>query len=178
MNGNFINPYTLSQIGYVEAFSPLIGIDITMRNNMQFRANYNRDRMFMLGLVNTTLTEDSGKEYSVGFGYIIKDFKLGGGFTPRRGRNKVKSDLNIRGDFQLRDNITRISNLLLQDSQVTGGQRLMSIKLSAEYNATKNLNLRLFYDQMLTRYKISTAFPLSTVRAGISATFTFGENNP
>ena len=175
-NGNFINPYTLSQMGYVEAFAPLIGIDITMRNNMQFRANYNKDRMFMLGLVNTTLTEDSGKEYSIGFGYIIRDFRLGGGFLPRNSRNKMKSDLNIRGDFQLRDNITRISNLLLQDAQVTGGQRLMSIKFSAEYNATKNLNLRLFYDQMLTRYKISTAFPLSTVRAGVSATFTFGDN--
>ena len=56
--GDFYNPYTFSQVGYVEAFAPLIGADMTMRNNMQFRASYNRDRMFMLGLVNHTLTED------------------------------------------------------------------------------------------------------------------------
>lgn len=172
-NNNFVNPYTLTQMGYVEAFAPFIGFDVTMRNNMQFRANYNRDRMFMLGLVNNTLTEDSGVEYVVGFGYIVKNFRLGGMNFGRRG-SKAKSDLNIRGDFQLRDNTTRISNLLLNDSQVTGGQRLMSIKLSADYSVSQNLNLRLFYDQMLTRYKISTAFPLSTIRAGISATFTFG----
>ena len=175
VNSNYVNPYTFSQVGYVEAFAPLIGIDLTMRNNIQFRANYNKDRLFMLGLVNHTLTEDQGTEYVVGFGYIIKDFKLGNFNVRRRRGSKVNSDLNIRGDFQLRDNRTRISNILLNDSQITGGQRLMSVKISADYNVSQNLNLRLFYDQMMTRYKISTAFPLSTIRAGISATFTFDE---
>ncbi|HMU07649.1 MAG TPA: cell surface protein SprA, partial [Kaistella sp.] len=169
--GDFYNPYTFSQVGYVEAFAPLIGADMTMRNNMQFRASYNRDRMFMLGLVNHTLTEDIGKEYILGFGYILKDLKLKMNF---RGKERtLKSDLNIRGDFSLRDSQTRITNILQNDSQVTGGQRMMSIKLSADYNMSQNFNLRLFYDQLLTRYKISTAFPLSTIRAGLTATFTF-----
>ncbi len=169
--GNFFNPYTFSQVGYVEAFAPLVGADVTMRNNMQFRAQYNRDRMFMLGLVNHTLTEDYGNEYIVGFGYILKDLKLKVNF---KGKAKtLKSDLNIRGDFSLRDSQTRITNILQNDSQVTGGQRMMSLKLSADYNMSQNFNLRFFYDQLLTKYKISTAFPLSTVRAGISATFTF-----
>lgn len=169
--GNAFNPYTFSQVGYVEAFAPLIGADVTMRNNMQFRAQYNRDRMFMLGLVNHTLTEDVGKEYIIGFGYIIKDLKLKMNF---KGKAKtIKSDLNIRGDFSLRDSQTRITNILQNDSQVTGGQKMMSIKLSADYNMSQNFSLRFFYDQLLTKYKISTAFPLSTVRAGLTATFTF-----
>lgn len=169
--GNFFNPYTFSQVGYVEAFAPLLGADVTVRNNMQFRAQYNRDRMYMLGLVNHTLTEDYGNEYIVGFGYIMKDLKLKINF---KGKAKnIKSDLNIRGDFSLRDSQTRITNILQNDSQVTGGQRMMSLKLSADYNMSQNFNLRFFYDQLLTKYKISTAFPLSTVRAGISATFTF-----
>ncbi len=169
--GNEFNPYTFSQVGYVEAFAPLIGADVTMRNNMQFRAQYNRDRMFMLGLVNHTLTEDSGNEYIVGFGYILKDLKMKLNIN---GKTKnIKSDLNIRGDFSLRDSQTRITNILQNDSQVTGGQRMMSIKLSADYNMSQNFNLRFFYDQLLTKYKISTAYPLSTIRAGLSATFTF-----
>ncbi len=169
--GNAFNPYTFSQVGYVEAFAPLIGADVTMRNNMQFRAQYNRDRMFMLGLVNHTLTEDVGKEYIIGFGYIIKDLKLKMNF---KGKAKtIKSDLNIRGDFSLRDSQTRITNILQNDSQVTGGQKMMSIKLSADYNMSQNFSLRFFYDQLMTKYKISTAFPLSTIRAGLTATFTF-----
>ncbi|WP_423974870.1 cell surface protein SprA [Kaistella sp.] len=170
--GDIYNPYTFSQVGYVEAFAPLIGADVTMRNNMQFRAQYNVDRLLMLGLVNHTLTEDMGKEYIFGFGYILKDLKMKMNF---KGKEKtIKSDLNIRGDFSLRDSQTRITNILQDDSQVTGGQKMMSFKLSADYNMSQNFNIRFFYDQLMTKYKISTAFPLSTVRAGLTATFTFG----
>ncbi|MDO5614547.1 MAG: cell surface protein SprA, partial [Cruoricaptor ignavus] len=172
VNNNFVNPYIFSQVGYVESFAPLLGADVTLRNNMQLRAQYNKDRMLMLGLVNQTLTEDDSKEYIVGFGYIIKDLKMK---LNIKGKTKnVVSDLNIRGDFSLRDSRTRITNILLEDSQVTGGQRLLGIKLSADYNVSQNFNVRFFYDQLMTKYKISTAFPLSTVRAGITATINFG----
>ena len=172
VNGDYYNPYNFTTIGYVEEFSPLLGADVTMRNNMQFKFAYNRSRLYTLGLVNTTLTEDLGTEYVVGFGYILKDLKLKVRF---KGKEKnLKSDLNIRADFSLRDNQTRISNILLDDSQITGGQKLFSLKLTADYNVSQNFNLRFFYDQMMTKYKISTAFPLSTVRAGLTATFNFG----
>jgi cell surface protein SprA len=172
VNGDYYNPYTFNTIGYVEEFSPLIGADVTMRNNMQFKFMYNRNRMYTLGLVNHTLTEDLGSEFVFGFGYILKDLKLK---IRYQGKEKnLKSDLNVRVDFSLRDNQTKITNILLEDSQITGGQRLMSVKVSADYNISQNFNLRFFYDQMMTKYKISTAFPLSTVRAGLTATFTFG----
>ncbi|KQT21770.1 cell surface protein SprA [Chryseobacterium sp. Leaf404] len=173
INGDRINPFTFSQVGYVESFAPLVGIDVTMRNNMQFGIQYNRNRMLLLGLVNHTLTEDSNTEYVVRLGYIVRNFRLGnaGGGGP----NNKGADLNIRGDISLRDSRTSIMNILLDDSQVTGGQRLMNIKLSADYNVSQNLNLAVFYEQMTSRYKISTAFPLSTVRAGLRATFTFGD---
>jgi cell surface protein SprA len=170
--GDIFNPYSFSQVGYVEAFSPLIGVDFTMRNNFQFRVMYNRDRAFLLGLINHTLTEDSGNEYVVGFGYILKDLILNFNFQGKE--KKVKSDLNIRGDFSIRDSQTTITNILQNDSQVTGGQKLVSVNLTADYNMSKNFNLKFFYNQLLTKYKISTAFPLSTIRTGITATFTFG----
>ena len=139
---------------------------------MQFKFAYNRSRLYSLGLVNTTLTEDVGSEFVVGFGYILKDLKLKVRFKGKE--RDLKSDLNIRADFSLRDNQTRISNFLLDDSQITGGQKLFSLKLTADYNISQNFNLKFFYDQMMTKYKISTAFPLSTIRAGLTATFNFG----
>lgn len=175
VNNDYINPFTFAQVGYVENFSPLIGIDVTMRNNFQFGLQYNRARMLLLGLVNHTLTEDANTEYVVRLGYIVRNFRLG--MTNVRGRGRGKgSDLNIRGDISLRDSRTSIMNILLDDSQVTGGQKLMNIRLSADYNVSENLNLRVFYEQMTSKYKISTAFPLSTIRAGLSATFTFGDS--
>ena len=171
-NGNRYNPYTVTQVGYVEAFYPLVGFDVTMRNNMQFRFNYNRDRTYLLGLVNTTLTEEFGNEFVVGYGYILKDLKIRLNYKGKA--RDVKSDLNMRADLSMRDSKTTITNILIDDSQITGGQKIFSLKLSADYNMSQNLNLKFFYDQMMTKYKISTAFPLSTLRAGITATLTFG----
>lgn len=174
VNDNYINPYTFSQVSYTESFSPLIGVDVTMRNNMQFGVQYNKTRSMILGLVNHSLTEDAYTEYVIRLGYIVRNFRLG--TNNQRGAKAKGSDLNIRGDISLRDSQTSIMNILLNDSQITGGQKLMNIKLSADYNVSENLNLRLFYEQMTSKYKISTAFPLSTIRAGISATFTFGDS--
>ena len=175
INNDYINPFTFAQVGYIENFSPLIGVDMTMRNNFQFGLQYNRIRTLLLGLVNHTLTEDANTEYVVKVGYIIRNFRLGTANV--RGRGNAKgSDLNIRGDFSLRDSKTSITNILLDDSQITGGQKLLNVRVSADYNVSENLNLRVFYEQMTSKYKISTAFPLSTIRAGISATFTFGDS--
>lgn len=172
VNGDRINPYIFSQVGYVESFAPLVGADVTLRNNMQFRAQYNKDRLLVLGLVNNTLTEDYSKEYLLGFGYIVKDLKMKMNFMGKP--RTFTSDLNIRGDFSLRDSEMRITNILMNDGQITGGQRLLGVKLTADYNLSENFNIRFFYDQLMTRYKISTAYPLSTIRAGLTATFNFG----
>ncbi|RRQ44984.1 cell surface protein SprA [Chryseobacterium sp. SC28] len=138
-NGNRYNPYTVTQVGYVEAFYPLVGFDVTMRNNMQFRFNYNRDRTYMLGLVNSTLTEELGTEYVFGYGYILKNLKIRLNY---QGKVKnIKSDLNMRADLSMRDSKTTITNILIDDSQITGGQKIFSLKLSADYNMSQNLNL-------------------------------------
>ena len=185
ISGNFYSKNLFGNIAMIESFSPLVGVDVTFRNSMQVRAQYNRDRMLSLSLSNYTLSEQYGSEFIVGFGYIFKDFKVK---LRYQGQQKtVKGDLNIRGDFSLRDDENRIRRYgemftsgtvdptIAQDySQITGGQRIMSVKVSADYNISQNLNLRFYWDQMLSEYKISTAFPISQIRAGFSATFTFG----
>ena len=95
-----------------------------------------------------------------------------------RGKQRtIKSDLNLKFDFALRDNKTRITNILDYDSQVTGGQRVLGINFSADYNFSQNFQMKFFYNQLVTKYKISTAYPLSTLRAGLSFNFTFGGSN-
>jgi len=145
---------------------------MTFRNSFQLRAQYIRDRMLTMSLSNYTLTEDYGTEYVIGMGYVMKDLKLRMRY---QGRNKTfTGDMNFRADLRMRDSETRIRRILEDDSQVTGGQKLVSIQFSADYDFSKSFNLKFFWDQMLTEYKISTAYPISTIRAGLSATLTFG----
>lgn len=172
LNNNFYSDNIYGSVNMIESFSPLIGVDMTFRNNFQMRAQYNRDRLMTMSLSNYTMTEDYGTEYVLGLGYIIKDLK----FNMRyQGKNKqVKGDMNFRLDARLRDSETRIRRILDGDSQVTGGQKLLSIQFSTDYDFSKNFNLRFFWDQMMSEYKISTAYPISTIRAGLSLTVTFG----
>ena len=171
-NGNFFTVNNYGAVTLMESFAPLVGVDMTFRNSMQFRAMYNKDRIISLSLSNYTLSEDFGSEFIFGFGYILKDVKLNMRYMGKK--QTLKGDVNFRADLSIRDNEMRIRRILDDDSQVTGGQNIFSLKLNAQYMLSQNFNIALFYDQMITKYKISTAFPLSTVRAGIRATFTFG----
>ena len=171
-NNNFYSQNTYGAVNLMESFAPLIGVDMTLRNSMQFRALYNKDRIVSLSLSNYTLSEDYGNEFIFGFGYILKDVRLNMRYMGQR--TTLSGDVNFRVDLSMRDNEMRIRRILDDNSQITGGQNIFSLKLNAQYMLSQNFNVSLFYDQMMTKYKISTAFPLSTVRAGIRATFTFG----
>jgi len=185
-NGNYYAKNIYGAITMIEQFSPLLGADLTFRNNMQLRAQYNKDRLLSLSTTNFTYTEDYGSEFIFGLGYIFKDFKMK--IRYQGNQKTIKGDLNIRADLSIRDNKTTIRKIvynfddtlnpdtptsLYGDSQITGGQRITSFKLTADYNISQNLNLRFYWDQMMSKYKISTAFPISQIRTGLSATFTF-----
>src|SRR5690625_7439906 len=71
LNNNFYSDNIYGSVNMIESFSPLIGVDMTFRNNFQMRAQYNRDRMLTMSMSNYTLTEDYGTEYVIGLGYII-----------------------------------------------------------------------------------------------------------
>ena len=71
----------------------------------------------------------------------------------------LKGDLNIKADVSYRDNITVLRNLEYDNNQVTAGQRLVAIKVTADYALTKNLTALFFYDHNFSEFAISTAFP-------------------
>ena len=47
-----------------------------MRNNMQFRLQYNKNRNVYTRFGKSYFNEDLGSEYVFGFGYILKDLKI------------------------------------------------------------------------------------------------------
>ena len=89
-------------------------------------------------------------------------------------RNKIKSDLRLRGDVSIRDNITIIRKLNddIKPNEPTGGQRIVSLKFTADYTLSNKLNLRLFFDRIVTEPKISLSFPTANTNAGVSIRFT------
>ena len=52
------------------------------------------------------------------------------------------------------------------------GQRLIKIKFSADYVVNQRLNIKAFYDRVITNPFISTTFPSSITNLGFSLRFT------
>ena len=118
------------------------------------------------------MTEINGKEYTLGLGYRFKDVN----FVTNIGGEKTrfKGDLNLKADLSLRDNITIIRNLDIDNNQITAGQDLWSIKFTADYALSKNLNALFFYDHSFSEFKVSTAFPQTTINTGFTLRYNFG----
>ncbi len=171
-SGN-IKPTTLySNINLEEQFSPLISLDFEMKNSIKVLAEVQKDRLLSLSFDNNLLTEVQGQEYILGLGYRIKDLKLR---TKLAGPKQiVKSDLNMRADVSLRKNKTIIRYLDLDDSQITAGQSIWGIKYTADYAFTRNLTALFYFDYTFSDFEISTSFPQTSLRAGLTLRYNFG----
>jgi cell surface protein SprA len=125
-----------------------------------------------MSLTNAQLTEMRTNEIVTGLGYRFKDV-----VPPfaKKFKFKVKSDLNLRADISFRRNQTLIRKVVENLTQPTAGQNVISIKVSADYIINEKLNLRIFYDRIITTPLVSTTFPTSNTNSGISLRFTIAQ---
>lgn len=172
ISGNFLNEITYTNINLVEQFNPLVKIDFELKNSLQFSTEIKKDRALSLSLDNNLLTETTGDEFSLGLGYRIKSVPFTTNFGGKR--TTLKGDINLKADLSVRDNITIVRYLDLLNNQVTAGQRLWSLKVSADYALTRNLTALFFYDHAFSKFAISTAFPQTNIRSGITLRYNFG----
>lgn len=171
-SGNFRNKYLFSNINLVEQFSPLVKIDFEMKNSLQVLMEVQKDRMLSLSFDNNLLTEIRGNEYIVGLGYRIENLKIA---TNIGGKRRImNSDLNIKADISYRKNRTIVRYLDVNNTQVTNGQDIWTVNFSADYALSRNLTALFYFDYNFSEYAISTAFPQTTIRSGITLRYNFG----
>ncbi len=167
LNNNFISGRQMQSISISERFSPLIGVDATWNVKGQgliTKFEFKKDRNATLSLANNQLTEIVGKEIVIGSGYKFSKVK----FKKIKALNKFPpSDINLRFDFSFRDNSTIVRKVVENTNQATAGQRVISIKSSADYNIGQNVTIQLYYDQVINTPKIATSYPTGNTSAGI-----------
>ncbi|CAM4277613.1 cell surface protein SprA [Zobellia roscoffensis] len=170
--GDLMSDLILNNVVLNDEFNPLVRLDFEMKNSVSILAEMRTSRTLALSFDNNLMTEMNGKEYTVGLGYRFKDVK----FVTNIGGNKtrLKGDLNLKADVTLRDNITIIRNLDIDNNQITSGQNLLSIKFTADYALSKNLNALFFYDHSFSQFAVSTAFPQTTINTGFTIRYNFG----
>ena len=160
----------ISQVTINEQFSPLFKLDMAWKNSLLTKLEIKRTRTLALSLTNNQLTETGSKEYVFGLGYRIKDLSFRF-FSGGKGK-KMTSDLDLRLDFNIMNNKTVIRKIIEDIEQITMGQQVIKINFAADYVVNQRLNVKVFYDKVITNPFISTTFPGAITNAGFSLRFT------
>ncbi|MFY0629110.1 MAG: cell surface protein SprA [Flavobacteriaceae bacterium] len=174
INDNYNSELLVSSVSLIDEFNPLIRVDMKMKNSFSFRGEVNKDRTLTMNFNNTTLTDIKGTEYVLGFGYVFKDVKMKTSFTGKK--QTLQGDINVRADISMRDNLTLIRSVNSENDQISGGQKLFSIKLTADYRLNSNLTASFYYNHQTSRYAISTTFPRQSINAGFNFIYNLGGN--
>jgi cell surface protein SprA len=140
MQFNFVPKNEINSISINEQFSPLINIDMTWKNNLTTRFEIKKTRTLTLSFANNQLSEIKSEELSFSVGYRFDDFNLIVDFGNNQPEN-FKSDLNIRGNFSLRENKTILRKLSEGIDDITAGQKALVIGISADYMLSDRFTL-------------------------------------
>ena len=170
---NFVPYYTINAITLTEAFAPLIKFDLQfVKQGWSANIETKRDKTTSLNITLPQIIETKGQEYILGLGYMYPKLRL----KRIQIQGKVlESNLLVKVDVSYRRNLSVIRRVddINPISTPTGGTNIISLRSSADYQLTQNINLRLFCDWIRTNPQTSASFPTSNVTGGFSLRINF-----
>ena len=166
LQDNWMSLFDVNLVSINEQFNPLISMDMVWANNLTTHWDINRRRDVSLRLVNAQLSETSGNEIVLGLGYRFGNLPI---FLKSK---QLNNDINVQFDFSIRKNNTIIRRITENVDQLTAGEKVMSIKVSADYTFNNRLNLRLFYDRKVDTPYLSLSYPTTSTNFGLSIRYT------
>ena len=90
-------------------------------------------------------------------------------------KSQIKSDLDIKIDFSIRNNRTVLRRIDQDIDQVSAGQKVFSINSSIDYMLSKSVTIRLFFDKIINHPFVSNQYRNSTTKGGISIRFSLAQ---
>lgn len=166
-NMNFISQHIFDGVVLSEQFAPLIKLAFTLKNDLSFSFEYRKSRQIGLSFVNHQITEVTSSAWVAGAGYRIKNvgFKVSSGGASKK---KITSDIVLKADVSVRDNKTVLRRIDQNVHTPSAGSLVTSINVYAEYELTKQLSAKVFYDMTVNKPHIANLFYNHTGKGGIS----------
>ena len=180
--------YNVSQVSINEAFSPLLGIDVTMQNNLTCKLEYRTTRVLSLSMTSIQLNEALSKDWVVGLGYKISNFNLFGGGNHRKVKNSKKKDeenkntgnnrnnsrglnqdLNMRLDLSYRRQAAISRDIASLESAASSGNTAFKMSFTADYTLSRLISMSFYFD-------MQTNTPLLAANSYPTTTYDFGLN--
>ena len=189
--------YNISTVSINEAFSPLLGMDVTLQNNLTVKVEYRTTRVLNLSMTSVQLNESRSNDWVIGLGYKLSDFKLnlfGGGGSRKtkkaqRGKKNdqdaqksqsnqksqkggINHDLNMRADFSLRSQAAITRDIASGVSSASSGNSALKFSFAADYTLSRLLTMTFYYDRQTNTPLLSaSSYPTTTRDFGLSLKF-------
>ncbi len=193
--------FNVSTVSINEAFSPLLGIDFTLPNNMTVKAEYRTTRVLSLSMTSVQINETLSKDWVIGFGYKINDFRFFNSRARLAAKNKTRKsgdgdgndnnanakknsssvtnkskgfahDLNLRLDISYRQQASITRDIATVTSTATSGNNAFKLAFAADYSLSKLLTMSFYYDRQSNNPLLSSSsYPTVTQDFGISMKF-------
>ena len=168
---NYVPFFQVPNVTIAQAFNPLVGFDASFKNNLTTKFEVRKSKTISLSLIDYQVSENASTEYVIGFGFRKKGVRL-----PFKlfGAQKLKNELICKMDIGLRDD--RNSNTFLANniSVTSRGQKVIRVSPSVDYAVNQKLTLHFFFDRQQTIPYVSTSFPTTNTKAGVTLRFIFG----
>ena len=145
--------FDISSAAIVESFNPLLEVNTTLNNNLNFVLRLNRTRALNLNVGSYQVVETNENDLTAGMGYQLSDWTLRLDLSRQQTRTLIR---------KIEDGFT----------QATSGIRSTTVRLTLDYAFSKKLTLQAYYDTIIHRPLVSsTSFPTSVTNGGINLRF-------
>ena len=161
------SPYNISSVAITERFAPLIGINATLKNDLQFNIEYRDQRTLTLNTSAGQLVEATQKAFRFGAGYKIVGFNT---FLKMKGsQTGVSNDLTLNAECTIQNNQALIRRIEGNYTQPTSGSNTLGINFTASYILSKRLTLSAFFDHQVNSPVVTTSsYPTTNSSYGIT----------
>ena len=189
--------YNVSTVSINESFLPLLGIDVTLQNNLTCKLEYKTIRTLNLSMTSVQINESSSHDWVLGMGYTISNFnpfgpkarKVKSGRKSGTGQNDAQqkqnsssrnnrsssgynSDLKLRLDLSYRKQAAISRDIASMTSAASSGNTAFKLSFSADYSFSRLLTMSFYYDrQTNTPLLTSSSYPTTTRDFGLSLKF-------
>ena len=161
------SPFNISSVTLTEKFAPLIGVNFTLKNELQFSAEYRDQRTLTLNSSAGQIVEATTRGLKFGMGYKLVNFNT---VLKMRGSQRgVSNDLTLNAEFGLQNNQSLIRKITENYSQPTSGSNTWNINFTASYVMSKNVTLSAYFDHQVNKPIVTTSsYPTTNSSYGIS----------
>lgn len=161
------SPFNISSVAITERFAPLIGLNVTLKNDIQLNAEYRDQRTLTLNSSAGQMVEASTRTLKIGAGYKIIAFNT---FLKIKGsQSGISNDLNLNAEVGFNHNQSLIRRIENNTAQPTTGTNTFNVNFTASYILSKNITLSAYFDHQMNNPIVTTSsYPTTNTSYGIS----------